>query len=186
MHGVKESVLGPAVFSVLVAAGHKNGRISTSKLSVKVAIHSDPVWKCPVCQRPHLSASAQVCTGCYNDLPERPNAICEELWAKNYLSMPVISDREPIRLHCEELTGQTDNAPERQRLFRGILIDLDDNSRKQIKQVDEIDVLSVTTTMEVGVDIGPLQSVMLANMPPMRFNYQQRVGRAGRRSKPGI
>lgn len=135
-------------------------------------------WICPACRRRHLHGSAGVCTNCQSRLGS-PVAITDYS-IDDYYSYLANEAGDPFRLHCEELTGQTDRdeAPKRQAQFQSIFLD------GEVERVCGIDLLSVTTTMEAGVDIGSLQAVAMSNMPPMRFNYQQRVGRAGRRKDP--
>jgi len=134
-------------------------------------------YKCVECGRLHLHQSCRVCTDCYGELE-----ICEieHSVQQDYYRHIVETPKSKKRFHSEELTGQTDDeeTTRRQQLFQSHF------NKDDIPVVDEIDMLSVTTTMEAGVDIGSLRIVAMSNMPPQRFNYQQRVGRAGRRGVP--
>lgn len=79
----------------------------------------------------------------------------------------------PGTLRVEEHTAQLDR--EKARQFQ-----------REFKKGD-IHILSCSTTFELGVDLGDLDTVFLRNVPPEAFNYAQRVGRAGRRKGyPGL
>lgn len=168
------------VLQGLAEAGHPQGLITTANIALRLVSEDDPYWRCVACSRVHLHRGAGHCTRCAASLPATPTGNAAQLRRTSFLARRVERPGGSFRLHCEELTGQTDDAPDRQRKFKGILLGTGDpvRSRREL-----IDLLAVTTTMEVGIDIGPLQAVFQANMPPQRFNYQQRVGRAGRRQQ---
>ncbi|MFD4672474.1 DEAD/DEAH box helicase [Lentzea sp. NPDC058450] len=150
--------------------------IDPHKVTLRAA--SKAVWTCTACQRKHLTLGCGLCTKCQVPLPAEPASLQPE---DDYYAWKVISGDGRFRLNCAELTGQTDrvDAQSRQSRFQGVFLERDEHELP-----DAVDLLSVTTTMEAGVDIGALSAVVLGNMPPTRFNYQQRVGRAGRRDTP--
>ena len=57
-----------------------------------------------------------------------------------------------------------------------------ENRFKSGHQPWDPNLLSTTPTLELGVDIGDLSSVLLYGVPPSAANYLQRTGRAGRRT----
>lgn len=132
--------------------------------------------ECERCSTKHLFPDQEVCTraNCHHQRLIEKDVVEDEDYYK------WLGNQEGQRLRTAELTGQTslEDQRKRQRLFKGVTVD------DEPEPFSGLDLLGVTTTMEVGVDIGSLKSVVMANMPPRRFNYQQRVGRAGRRGQP--
>lgn len=181
---------------------HPAGRVKQGKLSLVLVDTGSPFWRCHNCGRVHLYPGLEGrCTRCGTELAAQTGTAAE-LRDGNFLGQR-IKRGDRFSLRCEELTGQTDDYGQRQRHFRGIFLptgsdapasgeseeeDLETEISERIGEIPDssrigIDLLAVTTTMEVGIDIGNLRSVLQANMPPQRFNYQQRVGRAGRRGQ---
>ncbi len=145
-----------------------------------LCLRAPPVncFECTQCRHLYLNQSGGLCADCLSPLGPAQQTAAARL-SPDYYSYLATQAGDFFRLNCEELTGQTNksDARRRQRLFQDICLP----PPQENPLADPVDLLSVTTTMEAGVDIGTLVAVMMANMPPMRFNYQQRVGRAGRR-----
>ena len=194
INGEDPLALAEQLLTELNANGHIKGFVYISELWYRPVAPDAPYWRCNNCGRVHLHMGALVCTRCGHKLPESSTGLAGHLRESSFVGKRILQSSGIRRMRSEELTGMTGNPAARLRRFKGILVNDEDDilpagydGIKADKELDYkarvVDVLSVTTTMEVGVDIGDLRAVFEANMPPQRFNYQQRVGRAGRRGQ---
>lgn len=156
-------------------------RLTGEGISFVKAEVGSKYWVCPKCKTIHMHHANGICLNCNHPLGTPMEVTSQDFSNPEDYYLSLLRNTDSVyRLHCEEMTGQTskEDSRRRQRLFQEIFLDNENHI------VDGIDLLSVTTTMEAGVDIGSLSAVMMGNVPPQRFNYQQRVGRAGRRGNP--
>jgi ATP-dependent helicase YprA (DUF1998 family) len=127
------------------------------------------VWRCQTCRRVHLrptpndACMAWRCSG---------STKFEEENADDYDLMAL--DQGFVMLRPKEHSAQVP-ADDRERIER------------QFKQDDDrLNTLVCTPTLELGVDIGSLDAVLMRNVPPLPANYWQRAGRAGRRHRMAV
>ncbi len=136
------------------------------------------LFKCRACGYIMSETVLNVCTRC-----GQPTQKISATSVHNYFHRsahyidPANPFEDPYPLRVAEHTAQIKGTEARnfERWFQDLFHD-DQNPKDK-----RIDVLSVTTTMEMGIDIGSLLCVAMRNIPPTVSNYQQRAGRAGRR-----
>ena len=153
-----------------------------------------PWVRCSTCKSVHRPVPGVAhCLDCDSDAINVLDPATDPVFLarKGYYRKPVMAalgepPQEPMAIIAAEHTAQL-NAPQNEDIFSQaeqnelLFQDVAPALGKKAHRATAIDVLSSTTTMEVGIDIGALSGVALRNMPPGRANYQQRSGRAGRR-----
>jgi Domain of unknown function (DUF1998)/Helicase conserved C-terminal domain len=170
---------------VLTPAGQKVTRYSTPQVPFGIRLDrfrlhpiSGEVHRCEACGYVMAEPLLDTCFRCGHDtLPFSANYISNYFRKIAILAAPQSGHDDPFPLKASEHTAQVSSREARneERWFQDLFLDGQNEFDRRV------DVLSVTTTMEMGIDIGSLLCVGLRNVPPTVANYQQRAGRAGRR-----
>lgn len=124
------------------------------------------LWQCNQCRNIAYDSLYGICTtyGCRGQL--EPVSLAELTQTENHYRY-LYGTLNPAAISVEEHTAQW-RAKEARKVQNAFVH-------------GDINVLSCSTTFELGVDVGDLQAVMMRNVPPATANYVQRAGRAGRR-----
>lgn len=164
-------------------AGNANGKYYIDLSRVKPRFDLSHTWyRCERCSELTPYPLKRGCPSCgHEGIHPLTSA---EISALDFWRKPIDDalQGEPIRvINTEEHTAQLSHKDQRDELWSKT--EQYELRFQDFLQAGEtpVDILSSTTTMEVGIDIGSLVAVGLRNIPPMRENYQQRAGRAGRR-----
>lgn len=166
-------------------------RLLGRELSIRIGGDWAYCQSCKTTQRPFPGSQACINCGRETAVPIDPMSDAVFTARKGYYRNSTLEalgepPNPPLAIIAAEHTAQLNAAlsdevfsaaEENELLFQDVDLGPDETGRDRAA----IDVLSCTTTMEVGIDIGSLSGVSLRNMPPSRANYQQRAGRAGRR-----
>ena len=148
----------------LTPAGDGEFYISTDRFVVTPGTENKPIYICEKCGKTTMFSDKRQCEviKCDGKLREITH---EELVKNNHFAKLYSSDiMQPF--HIKEHTAQLGRAE--QQAYQEMFVNKD------------INALSCSTTFEMGVDVGDLETVYLRNMPPSPANYVQRAGRAGR------
>ena len=122
-----------------------------------VSVENAELWDGAPCQH----------AGCLGHLEK------EKLNVINYYGR-LYSTGDLARINAKEHTGLLER-PDREQL------EIDFKRGKDTQELWDPNVLSCTPTLEMGIDIGDLSTVILCSMPPAQSQFLQRAGRAGRK-----